>query len=286
MVDKTYKKMIKHYIRIILEYFSHLKTDVYVLSFPKSGRTWYRFMIGNSLVNTFKLTNIPMNDILMVKKLYKYSNKIPVIYFLHENFPDWIHYQKISSNKNRFFKKRVILLVRDPRDLVVSNFYQKKYRNFKVRKGIDKKVFQGNMSDFIRYEYGGLPNIISYYNSWANNFSNHKQLLLVKYEDIKSNPLQIMINTMQFLNCTIDESSLLKAINDSSFENMRNIEVNRLLNNSRLSADNNGNEQSLKTRKGKVGSYYDELSEPDIIWMESYISNNLDDKFSFYKSET
>jgi hypothetical protein len=67
---------------------------------------------------------------------------------------------------------------------------------------------------------------------------------------------------------------------------MRNIEVNRLLNNSRLSADNNGNEQSLKTRKGKVGSYYDELSEPDIIWMESYISNNLDDKFSFYKSET
>jgi hypothetical protein len=239
-------------------------------------------MIGNTFVNTYKIKNAPLNDILMVKNLYRYNSSIPRMLFTHDGFPDWINYKEIKHNKSKYKNKKVILLIRDPRDLVVSNYYQKKYRTFKIRKGIEKKIFCGNISEFIKYEFGGLPNIIEYYNSWSN-FIENKNVIIIKYEDLKSNPYEAIAKTIRFLNCNIDKEALLTAIDESSFEKMRHIEVSNVIDNSRLSSNSADNTNSYKTRKGKVGSYIEDLNDTDVKWINDYILNNLSEAFYFYK---
>jgi len=272
------------FIYNILKYINHLRTDIYVLSYPKCGRTWYRFMLGNSLVNAFNLKEVPLNDILMVKKLHLYHKKIPKIVFSHEDLPQWKYYKDIDKDKSEYKKKKVIFLIRDPRDLVVSNFYQKKYRGFKYKKGVDKVNFTGEISEFIRHEKGGLPNIIEYYNVWAKQYKVPHDFYLIKYEDLQSQPLEILQNTFKFFGLESSQTEpLLKAIEDSSFDKMREIEKNQIIKNDRLLAGSNNNEQSFKTRKGKIGSFKEELTDADIQWMEDYIKNHLDNYYQFYK---
>lgn len=262
----------------------HLRTDCYVLSYPKCGRTWLRFMLGNALVNHFGLKDASLDEILMVKDLPRHNSAIPRIRFTHDDLPHWKMVRDIETEKSKYQSKKVIFLIRDPRDLVVSNYYQKKYRGFKYEKGIDKKNFLGDISEFIRYEYGGLPNIVSYYNIWQQQMNVPKSFQIIKYEDLKQNPLPILKSVFDLLGISQpSEETFKRAIEESTFEKMRQIEEQNVLNNQRLGRVDAGKEEGLKTRKGKVGSYKEELSEGDIAWMEDYISANLSDYYSYYK---
>lgn len=262
----------------------HYVTGYYVLSFPKCGRTWFRFMLGNALTNHFGVHTASLNDVLMVKNLYRHNRKIPRIHFSHDDLPNWKWVDQIQSDKKFYRRKKVIFLIRDPRDLVVSNFYEKKYRGFKPRKGYDKKNFEGTISEFIRYEFGGLPNIVRYYNVWQQQMNVPRGFLMVRYEDLKSKPESVLEETLTFLGIRgIDPATLQQAIASSSFENMRKIEESDQLDNYRLGSAG-GNNTSFKTRKGKVGSFREELSEEDITWMEQYIDQHLHSYYSFYKT--
>lgn len=42
--------------------YRHWKTDAYVISFPKSGRTWLRLLIGKTLCEKFNLPSDIMLD--------------------------------------------------------------------------------------------------------------------------------------------------------------------------------------------------------------------------------
>ena len=44
------------------------------------------------------------------------------------------------------------------------------------------------------------------------------------------------------------------------------------------------NPQARKVRQGKKGSYKTEFAPGDIEYIESYIDNQLDDYYSFYKT--
>lgn len=270
-------------LKKFLGFINHWQTDCYVLSYPKCGRTWLRFMMGNVLVHHFRLENAPLNDILMVKNLHKQNKTIPQIRFAHDDLPNWKWVSEIETDKSKYKSKKIIFLVRDPRDLVVSNFYQKKFRGFKEKEGFKKENFKGDISEFISYEFGGIPNIIKYYNVWANQKQVPKDFCLVRYEDLKTKPLETLKCIFDFLGINhIKEESFKYAIAASTFEKMREIEEKNLLNNQRLSANNNTQVEALKTRKGKVGGYKEELTSSDIEWMEQYLQDNLDAMYSCY----
>ena len=270
-------------LKKILGFINHWQTDCYVLSYPKCGRTWLRFMMGNVLVHHFQLNNVPLNDILMVKNLHKQNPSIPKIRFAHDDLPNWKWINEIETDKSRYKNKKIIFLVRDPRDLVVSNFYQKKYRGFKEKQGFKKENFKGDIAAFLPYEFGGIPNIVTYYNVWSKQKQVPKDFCLVRYEDLKSKPVETLKSIFDFLGFKeIKVESIEHAIAESTFEKMREIEEKNLLNNQRLSAKNNTQEEALKTRKGKVGGYKEELTPKDIEWMEQYLQQNLDAMYSCY----
>ncbi len=81
-----------------------------VLSFPKSGRTWLRAILGKYLELTHGIVFTTEFDNVA-------RDKLPKIKFTH------------NLHRMSYFSGKIIFLTRDPRDVVVSYYYQKKYRD-------------------------------------------------------------------------------------------------------------------------------------------------------------
>ncbi len=87
--------------------------DVFLTSYPRSGNTWMRFLVGNLLHQEKPVTFLNMEG--LVPDMYKHSDRTlrhlprPRILKSHECFDP------------RY--RRIIYIVRDPRDVVVSNYH-------------------------------------------------------------------------------------------------------------------------------------------------------------------
>ncbi len=73
-------------------------------------------------------------------------------------------------------KKKIILHVCDPRDIVVSLYFHKKKRA--------RKKVQYTMTEFIRHKKFGIKNIIFVMNLWYRRLKEHPAYLLTRYEDL------------------------------------------------------------------------------------------------------
>jgi hypothetical protein len=184
--------------------------DTFITSYPKSGNTWVRFMLGNLIYPNLKITFVTIEQ--LISDIYQHTNYTlnriprPRILKSHEYFDP------------RY--KNIIYITRDPRDVAVSYYYH----CLKMRV-IDKKC---KIEDFIDiYVSGGLDT----FGSWAENIAswiftkrNSEKFLLLRYEDMISNPIKELQKMAQFLAKRADKGELERAVRLSSSEHMRKIE--------------------------------------------------------------
>jgi len=265
----------------ISELYSHYKADYYLISFPKCGRTWLRLMMGKYFQKHYKIDEAPKADILEVTPLSNYNSQIPMIRITHDDNPHLKSPDKIENNKSKYKTKKVIFLTRDPRDVVVSLYHQ-----FLKR---EKRMEKMPLSDFIKREKGSLKSIIKFYNIWYYSNEAPKNFLEVKYENLhkeiyKENRYDELKKVLKFIGFDEIDNELLKYVAEfAAFDNMREMEEKEEFDSEakRLSPIDKNDEQSYKTRKGKVGGFKEECSEKDIKYMDKYIENNLDDHFPY-----
>ena len=100
--------------------------DAVIVSFPKAGRTWLRMML----------------DELELPVAHTHAGA------KRAELPE----------RTAFVDKRVVLLIRDPRDTVVSAYHQETKR-------VDQK-YPGSISDFIRDPRMGIERIIEFNLAW------------------------------------------------------------------------------------------------------------------------
>lgn len=147
--------------------------DVWIVSYPKSGNTWTRFLIGN-LISQGK--PIDWSNI---------ERWVPDIYYGRDS-------QFRSLPRPRYFKsheayhpdyRRVVLIVRDPRDVAISYFHF-------VRKAKHLPV-DATMADFMDLFLAGR---IDPYGSWGENVGSWlgarrgtSDCIVVRYEDLLDN---------------------------------------------------------------------------------------------------
>lgn len=276
------KKKLKKWQLLLREKIKHKNVQVYFLSYPKCGRTWLRFMIGKAISDQYNL-NVSLNDITEVYQFTSRYKNIPTIEFSHDDFPQFSLPGKLISNKKKFKDKIVIFLVRDPKDVLVSYFNQYMYRGAKelLEKTNGKKENISDIHDFLYKGTGNLNNIVEYYNVWAKNRQLPKKFLLVRYEALKENTFEELKKIFETIGIKISDELLLKSIEYSSFANMRTLEQENKLNKGRF-GKTNGSESSLKTRKGKVGSYKEIFNDKEKLYINENLAK-LDKLYSFYK---
>jgi hypothetical protein len=204
-------------------------------------------------------------------ELYQYSyycKEIPKIWIDHEDNPHKKHYAEINRDKSGYLGKRVILLVRDPRDVVVSLYHQMSKRE-KTAAGAH---FQGPISDFVRSDTGSLRSILEYYRIWEEHCKDTSHVHLVRYEDLHIDAAQQLTNIMAFIGLPqIETAAIRGAVNDTSFQKMQGMEKNGAMRSKKLTPINASDPNSYKTRKGKVGGYREELDQSAIEWIEQEI---------------
>jgi hypothetical protein len=262
------KAILKPFQSVEIESSSDLYSliDFFILSFPKSGRTWLKVMMAKALSDRYGVgTDEAIAD------FYGYTTTlhqttaphILITGFGHDSSGPRYHknYQEtLDADKSVYQGKKVMLLIRDPKDVVVSYYFQAIKRN---------KVFEGSLSEFIRDEYMGIKKILAFNSSWYNNQHLLSEFKVVSYEAMHADPKGVLKESLAMMNIKeIDNVILQKATEYGSFENMKKLEASSQFDNDSMRPGNPGDPESFKVRKGKIGGYVDYLSEEDIAYID------------------
>ena len=269
--------------RSLLRWYSHRRTDAYLVSYPKCGRTWLRLMMGRAIARHFLL---PENeDILFIRWKKRPHPAVPMIRVEHEDHPMFKAPGELETSKAHFRDKKVIFLARDPRDVIVSSYFERSKRTQIFGENPYEKrqaVFEGSLSEFINQPIGGFDTLLCYYNIWADNRSLPAGFLLVRYEDLKADPQRELRRVLNFLGLQIiSDDTLAEAVEYASFENMRKMESSGKFQSGMLSPGSQDDQDSYKTRKGQIKGYINYLNEKEIQDLNHKLATNLSNFFGY-----
>ena len=257
------------------------QADCVVVSFGKSGRTWLRVMISRF----YQVKHaIGTKHMINFDNLHRKNSSIPRIFFTHDNYIK--DYTKNSASKADFYNKKVVLLVRDPRDVAVSQFFQWRYRMRPAKKKInnypmnDKGV---SVFDFVMNSDVGLPKIIDFLNLWATETPRLKHLLVVRYEDMRANAEVELKRIVDFIGTPGSKEQIKEAVAFASYENMKKMEQKRVfwLSGSRMVPKDRANPNSYKVRRAKVGGYKDYFDDHEVAEIDALTDSKLSSAFGY-----
>lgn len=196
-------------------------SDIYLTSYPKSGNTYLSLLIANILkqikglnyrIDYFTLHEI-IPDIQVNPERIKELDP-PRIIKTHEEFRTWD--KRISVNGKGFRYPRVVYIVRDGRDVIVSYYHHVK----------NIYGYKGKFKDFLNDKNIKLGEWGPHVREWVieNNTLDKRNILIVKYEDLRSNTNFTLNNVLNFIGIEISEEIVNKAIELSNLKRMQSIE--------------------------------------------------------------
>jgi hypothetical protein len=266
----------KYYMRLVAEGIRHpskvhktvknilhsRSVQTYFVSYPKTGRTWLRVLIGKALICSYSVRE----DLLLDTCVLTSSAGLPPAMFTHDGpfeLFDMSPYQKLSFNTNKYSGKKVVFMIRDIRDTVVSSYFQECKR---------MNTFQGSMQEFVRDQNLGIRKIIRFYSMWFENQNVPESFLLVRYEDMKANPAQVGKEVLAFMGTTdLPAECLDQAVSFASFDNMKKMETKGEFRDTMLKPGEKSEGESFKVRRGKIGGFVDYLSTDDLQYIDEQV---------------
>lgn len=239
----------------------HPGTGVTIISYPKTGRTWLRVLIGKAICDHAGLDEAML---LNTPRLTADAG-LPVTRFTHDDasLNAAQHYRTLEARKARFRNQKVIFLARDPRDTMVSCYFQATRR---------VNQFDGTISEFIRDDRLGIRKYVRFANIWHENRSIPKDYLTLHYEAMKADTQTAVRQVLDFLGAqAISDEIIGQSVKYSSFENMKKLEKARQFQEARMQPGDASDPESFKVRKGSVGGFGEYLSEEDTTYIEAVV---------------
>ncbi len=266
------------------------KNIVWLASYPKSGNTWFRMFLANYLKNS--VTPVSLEEIERTPIASDAVGFEEISGFNpFELSPDEVDiyrpdmYQYLSENEETeagilykkthdayihnvhnipLFPKEVtkgaVYFVRNPLDVCVS------YANHATAK-IERTVqfLQNEKAEIAGKKSGQLRQVMF---SWKNHIKSWQQqdqipVHIVRYEDMKQDPINTFGGIVQFLGIGYDEERLKRAIINSDFKLLQQMEQEKGF------KEKPQNSKGF-FREGKTGNYREHLSEVQIQELVAY----------------
>jgi alcohol sulfotransferase len=247
------------------------RAQLFVLSFPKSGRTWHRLLLGSYLAARCKK---PSSEAFNLETLCKTAGAKSVIYSHNgANFIDWLEpTHPFVASSSLWVQKPVLLLVRNPRDILVSAYHHAKFRSH---------TYSGSLSESVRDRRVGIEKVLTAFNRWYAGRRLAASFTVISYEQMYRTPNQILRTTLALADVSpIDEALVSEAVDFCAFEKMQAYERNGYFNTPRLRVKS-ADIKARKVRQGRVGAFKDFLSSSDESYIESAIAE-IGDPFRDY----
>jgi hypothetical protein len=230
-----------------------LPDDVFLVSYPKSGNTWARFLLANLLHPEQSVTFanlrclVPDFDGGGTKRDFDRMRR-PRIIKSHGCFDP--HYP------------RVIYIVRDPRDVAVSQYhYHRKRRKIEDDFPIERFVAQfltGETWDNASWGQNVL--------TWLATREGDPRFLLLRYEDMISDTGRELKKVVAFLGLHVTDEQIARAVERSSAGKMRKMEQEQ----SDKSGLTKGSRKDLSfVRAASAGGWRAELPPPLVARIEA-----------------
>ncbi len=257
------------------------RADCTVVSFGKSGRTWLRVMLSRVYQRKYGLST---GNLLSFDNFHRRNPAIPVVFFTHDNYVrDYTGSQDVRSD---YGDRKVVLLVRHPADVTVSQFFQWRHR-MKTRK-IDLLEFPERAEDVGLYEFlmdpkSGLVRAIDFMNLWARDIPDLENFMVVRYEDLRADPGGVLDRILRFMGTEATEAELRDAVEYGSVENMRKMEEKGSfwLSGGRMKPRDKANPDSYKVRRAKVGGYRDYFTDEQVAAIDELLESRLSRIFGY-----
>ena len=197
-------------LRVPLEWIRHTglrPADVFIGSYPRSGRTWSRFVLYEILTgreSNFEAVNSTLQGV------YSLDHGMPVL-------PDGGRLVNTHESYRKEYK-RAICLVRDARDVVLSEYAYLKGLGF----------FDGNLEEFLA-GFVGVRGKVNGYGAWQNHVASWldspiagtPNFLLVRYEDLRHDPEEWFGRITDFLGVRVRPERIQQAVANNSLKQMR-----------------------------------------------------------------
>ena len=240
----------KKFIQSAIRYYQGIvglnKNDIILASFPRSGNTWTRFFFCN-LLSICEWNGIEVDFDILRKVMPELGVNNLIEPWPYTTFPRLV---KTHMKFSPIFKgKQSILVVRDPRDTMVSYYhFAQKSRKWQ---------FSGTFSSFIRHNQLGLKPWLEHFQSWQP-----KSMIIIHFEDMIDDDIKQFKKILDVLDLNIPYSCIEMAAHKSRFNSISNIENKRGLANS-----DNFLDGFQHARLGKKGIWHDYFSQEDIAYL-------------------
>jgi len=267
------------------EFWKYNQCQYVFVSYGKSGRTWVRVMISRYYQLVYKL---PDNILMGFENYTRLHSDIPKIFFSHDNYLRG--YTGNVDSKKDFYGKKTVLMVRDPIDVVVSQYHQWKYRMRPEKKSLNNYPEHDadiSVYHFARHEGHGLSHVIEFLNGWARELPNIEDLLIVRYEDLRSSPDRELTRIVEFLGMHPDAAFVADTVEFASVESMRKKEQENYFwrSGSRVQAKDVNDPNTYKVRKAKVGGYRDYFDDDQVAELTGMVDSQLLPAFGYTSNE-
>lgn len=215
---------------------------VQVVSFPRSGRRWLRVMLHELAIDpSFTHIRIAAST---------------------------ADFETIRNGIEKYRKRRIIFLHRDPRDTVVSYYHHCRQLN----------RWNGSLKDFIRAPQWGIEKIISFNRSWLAEKRSFKDFLEVNYEDLRADTRPALRRIVDFSRCPfVSDEAIDACVRRNSFERMQQSEKSGELHGRFGKRYSDGaRDDHMQVRRGIIGGYRDEMDDQDIDFCMGIMAANAD----------
>jgi len=259
------------------------EADWVLMSWGKSGRTWFRVMLSRFYQLHFGLETEHM---LEFDNYHRRDARAPKVFFTHDNYIR--DHLRRPEGLEHFRGKRVVLLARDPRDVAVSQYFQWRYRMRPRKKALNAYPPHGaevDIFDFVCNPDCGIPRIVDCLNGWARAMPMMgDDLTVIRYEDLRADPGATLEHVVAATGTPGSRAHIEAAKDYAAYENMKKRESsNEGMRGSgqRVRPGDGGNPDSFKVRRGKVGGYRDYFTPEQIRVIDAMVEDRLDPVFGY-----
>jgi uncharacterized membrane protein YkvA (DUF1232 family) len=216
-MPRTFRKRLTGYLRAVAGRKNAARgltvypDDTFLVSYPRSGNTWTRFLVANLINPDEPVTFATLES--RIPEIYDVPDRVlrrfprPRIIKSHESFDP--RYRKI------------IYIVRDPRDVAVSYYeFQLKRRVISEACNLEEFIPRFMDSEFEPTTGSWGDHVLS----WLATRQGRPQFLLLRYEDMQQRTVDEAARIAGFLGLDQSPERVARAVELSSSERMRKLE--------------------------------------------------------------